>query len=392
MHARTATLVQAGLIAFLASSFFITIALVPVPADYLPERIARADRKGMMYGYVFLPWEQLMASGVAEDYMDLVAQCLDFCYVHAQWSVCGLDNDTLNENYLGNLTTFIAGLGARGVKVIIHVWVSSYSPTWMHAHTPELVGQGDRWQGIDPATTNATLLAHRNALKWSMVRYHELLCQHLRDAGVEDHVMGFCLDDETQGTNWTDFFTALTSTTKAFNASWETMVMFNRPDMYHVTGEAGMDVHAMDPYVQDEKFVQMISYAYLHSGVDKISVLIDAMGDHDDVAFHAKMRRQAWIAWFMGADSIGWYTFMYGNDQWACARNRWTSGLGPGITAKTIAANETATDIRMLNAAYAKVLGSGDGGGMADLERAYVLAKRNDFTGARAIVKGVLGA
>jgi hypothetical protein len=394
MHTTTKPIValQLSIIIFLAGSYFVTLAAVRDPSDYLPDRIARSDRRGMMYGYVFLPWEDLMMSGVEDQYMDLVAQCLDFCYVHAQWSVCSVDNDTLNENYLGNLTAFIAGLGARGVKVVVHEWVSSYSPAWMLPFTPELAGQGDRWQGIDPATANTTALIHRNALKWSMVHFHQQLCQYFRDHGVEDDIMGYCLDDETQSENWNDFFAALTDATHASNATWETMVMFNRIDKYHVTKDAGMDVHAMDPYDQDPTFVQKITYAYEQSGVDKISVLIDAMGGHEDAAFHAKMRRQAWIAWFMGADSIGWYTFLYGSDQWACARSRWIDDLGPGITPKTIAANETAIDIRLLNQAHAKVTSTSNASAMAILQQAYTLAKQNEFTSARELVQGVINA
>ncbi len=119
------------------------------------------------------------------------------------------------------------------------------------------------------------------------------------------------------------------------------------------------------------------------------------MGGHDDGQFHDKMRRQAWIAWFMGADSIGWYTFMYGNDVWACARNRWTEGLGPGITAKTNATIEAAIDVRKLNEAYANVRAmpaSEQGQWMALLEKAYARAKVNDFTGARQAVQEVIDA
>ncbi|MHA1679985.1 MAG: hypothetical protein ACTSUE_03190 [Promethearchaeota archaeon] len=385
--------VQLVLVGFVLSSYFVTVSFIRDPSDFLPERLARSDRKGMMYGYVFLSWEDLMNSGVEGEYMDLVAQCLDFCYVQAQWSVCGLDNDTLDQNYLGNLTSFISGLGIRGVKVIIHIWVSSYSPSWMNAYTPELIGQDDRWPGIDPGTTNSTMLEHRNALKWSMIRYQELLCQYFIDEGVGDDIMGFCLDDETQSENWNDFFANLTTTIHSFNSTWETMAMFNRIDKYHVTGEAGMDVNAMDPYDQDMKFIQKITYAYQHSGVDKISVLIDAMCAHDDITSQNKMRRQAWIAWFMGADSIGWYTFLYGTDKWACALSRWASGLGPGITNKTQTTIETAIDIRKLNQAYNHINGTiGFNDGLARLEDAYLLAKQNRFTQARTIIDEVIAS
>lgn len=388
-----AAVVHGGILAFLVSALFIPVLLVTPPSDYLPQKINRSDRRGAMYGYVFLDWESLMSSGVEDQYMDLVNQCLDFCYIHAQWSKCALDNDTLEQDYLGNLTAFIAGLGARGVQVVVHVWVSSYSPSWMHPFVPELIGKGDRWDGIDPDTTNSTLLQHRNALKWSMVHFQEMLCTYFIDENVDQHILGFCLDDETQSENWLDFFSELTTTIHGFNSSWETMAMFNRIDKYHLTGDAGMDVHGMDPYNDDAKFVEKIHLGYELSGVDKVSVLIDAMGDHDNTIFHDKMRRQAWIAWFMGADSIGWYTFLYGSDDKACARNRWISGQGPLITAKTNATIETAIDIGKLNEAWNAVQAlpqNEQHHSLEQLQDAYALAKVNDFDGARLKVQEVI--
>jgi len=392
---RRVAMIQACIVIGLVSSYFITIATIQTPPDYLPDRIARSDRKGAMFGYVFLPWETLMANlSVANQYMDLVAECLDFCIVHCQWSVCGKSNDTLNLNYLENLSLFIAGLYTRGVQVVIHVWTSSYSPAWLYPFVPELIGKGDRWQGIDPATTNATLLQHRQVLKWSIVHYQQLLCQYFIGKGLGNAILGYCLDDEPQSEYWMDFFHDLTVAIHVVNSSWETMAMINRVDKYHMTGDAEMDVNGMDPYDQDGTFIDKITYAYQVSGVNKLFVLIDAMGGQDDAVFHAKMRRQAWIAWFMGADAIGWYTFLYSNDQWACALNRWSQQLGPGITAKTIAANETASDVRLLNQAYKKIAASSNetarSAWTAKLLEAYAQAKFNRFTKARALVQEVL--
>nr|MDO8109788.1 hypothetical protein [Candidatus Sigynarchaeota archaeon] len=394
-RSRKIAFVQICLLASLVSSYFITIAAIQTPSDYLPDRLSRIGRRGDMYGYVFLSWDQLMANQtVADQYMDLVAQCLDFCYVHCQWNGVAKDNDTLDLDYLGNLSAFISGLGSRGVSVVIHVWVSSYTPSWMYPYVPEVVGQDDRWQGIDPATMNATALQHRQALKWSMIRYQQLLCQYFIGKGLGSNIKGFCLDDEPQSEYWLDLFQDLTDVIHGFNSSWETMAMFNRIDKYHMTGDAGMDVHAMDPYDQDGRFIEKITYAYQVSGVDKISVLIDAMGAHDDVVFHAKMRRQAWIAWFMGADSIGWYTFLYGNNDWACAISRYTDGLGPGITAKTNATIETAIDVDLLNQAYAKISGTSNPVTRSVLTSkllaAYAHAKLNEFIEARALLEEVL--
>jgi len=227
LSVKSVAILQIAVIAFLAGSYFITMAAIRDPSDYLPDRIARSDRKGMMYGYVFLPWEDLMASGAADQYMDLVAQSLDFCYVHAQWSVCGLDNDTLNQAYLGNLTSFIAGLGARGVKVVVHEWVSSYSPSWMLAYTPELAGQGERWQGIDPATARRDGAVAPERVEMVDGALSRDALPYFRDHARRRRHHGVLLDDETQSEHWTDFFAALHRGDHAFNATWETMAMFN---------------------------------------------------------------------------------------------------------------------------------------------------------------------
>ncbi|MHA1792823.1 MAG: hypothetical protein ACTSVI_09280 [Promethearchaeota archaeon] len=389
-------LFQVVVIGIVVSSFFTTELIITQPTDFLPDKIAREDRKGKMFGYVFVSWDKFMSSGVQDEYMDLIAESLDFCYVHAQWSVVGKDNDTLDLNYLGNLTSFIRGVGSRGVQVIIHVWVSSYSPSWMNSYTPELIGQKDRWMGIDPNTTNSTALMHRNALKWSMVHYIDLLCDYFESENLTSNILGFCLDDETQSEYWLDFFADITKKIHAHNSSWETMAMFNRPDKYHMTGDAGMDVNAMDPYDQDVALVEKITRAYSVSGVQKLSVLLDAMYDHDNLFKHDKMRRQAWIAWFMGADSIGWYTFMYGDDQWACVLNGWKEGQSPTLTHKTSTVIEAAKDIHYLNAAYEKIKSISSSVEqqqlMSRLQEAYRAAKMNNFDLARIKVLEVINA
>ena len=398
MNTRTKkiAIVQGMSCVIVLSLFISTVAIMEHPSDYLPDRIARSDRKGEMYGYVFLPWSNIMSSGVAEEYMDLIAQCLDFCYVHAQWSLIGTDNNTLNENYLGNLTDFIRGLGARGVDVVIHIWTSSYTPTWMHQYTPELVGQKDRWPGIDPNTENQTALEHRKNLKNSMLHFQSQLCQYFINQGVGDHIRGFCLDDETSSDNWTDFFAELTDVIHSYNSSWQTQVMFNRIDKYHISKEAGLDVHAMDPYDQDVRLIQKIHYAYNVTGMDKISVLLDAMTDHENNAENKQMRRQAWISWFMGADSIGWYTFLYSTDTWACALNNWSVGEGPGITSKTQTVLSTANDIWNLNEAYEKISNQADlqlkEEWMDKLLEAYSAVKVNDFIRGTSLIAEVLEA
>jgi hypothetical protein len=122
--------------------------------------------------------------------------------------------------------------------------------------------------------------------------------------------------------------------------------------------------------------------------------MISAMNDHNDITFQQKMRRQAWIAWFMGVESIGWYTYLYGTDDWACVR--WNSGNGPIITGKTLAAIESKIDVDKLNSAYAKIYGESDEvvkqNLLNTLLRAYSEAKINHFDIARSLVQEVLAA
>ncbi|MHA1731425.1 MAG: hypothetical protein ACTSU5_05755 [Promethearchaeota archaeon] len=410
---RQTAIVQAGMIALVLVAFFGTIWLTQDPQDYLPERISRPTRRGVTTGYTFLDWKALMNSGVADSYVDLIARGLDVALVHAQWSVIcrnssavpepqrsSVDyfNSTLvDQDYLGNLSAFIRALGLRGVQVVVHVWVSSYTPDWMYPFTPELVGQKDRWPGIDPNTTDPEARQHRDALKYSMVRFQQMLCQYFVDQGLGDDIFGFCLDDETTTSNWTDFFSALTTTIRSFNSSWETMAMFNRHEAYQYTADSGMTMNGMDVYNHDADFVQHLTYAYEHAGTDKLFVIIDAMNEHDAKPENDKLRREAWIAWFMGADAIGWYSFLSGREEWSCAKIQYQDGLPPGETSKTKAALAACEDVHDLNAAWDKVTSVGrdspEGRRLeTSLLRAYAEAKASNFEGARDLLEGVLRA
>ncbi|MHA1820037.1 MAG: hypothetical protein ACTSVC_06155, partial [Promethearchaeota archaeon] len=329
------------------------------------------------------------------EYIDLVAQGLDFAFVHAQWSVVGKEgNDSLDLNYLGNLTNYIKALRAKGVQVVIHIWVSSYSPAWLYPLVPELVGQPDRWSGIDPNTTNQTALEHRQILKNSMIYYVQRLCNYFNSSGLISDIRGWCLDDETSSEYWADFFRDITKVLLSYNASWRIGAMFNRYDKYHLTGETGMTTNYMDPYDSDYRFVQKITYAYQVSGVNNISVLIDAMGPHDDEGSNNMMRREAWIAWFMGADSIGWYTYLYPTDKWACVK--WNDGNGPITSAKTQAAINTKSDVHLLNKVYAKIYNTNNttlkNEWTNELFTAYRLAKINQFNDAVSILNQIMEA
>lgn len=390
-------IVQSIIIISSLGLFFGTMAWYPMGEEYDWDRIERRQEVlggASMYGYTFQDYDVFMHSTAKDDYLQYVYDGLDFAFVKAQWSVLGIDNDTLNTEFLDNLTLYVNELAANGLQVVIHTWVSSYSPEWLYPLVPELVGKSARWMGMDPDSTNETLLEHRRILKNSMIRFHEMLCDYFVNEGIDQHIRGFCLDDETQSDYWTDFFSEITDLLLTYNSSWRIGAMFNRYDKYKMTGDTGMTCNYMDPYNQDPEFIRKIQYAYDISGVDNISVLIDAMGGHDDVAFHKKMRREAWISWFMGVDSIGWYTFIYPSDEWAVLK--WNGGQTPIETDKTRAAIAAKVDIDTLDSAYQKIYNIPNEeqkeSWKTTLLEAYHLARINRFNDARNLVQEVIDA
>ncbi|MHA1897065.1 MAG: hypothetical protein ACTSU2_06680, partial [Promethearchaeota archaeon] len=100
------TIVVSIITAMIVILFLSAVAYTRPPPDYLPDRIeSRYLESGgaKMYGYTFVSWDKLMNSNHSAEYIDLVAQGLDFAFVHAQWSVVGKEgNDSLDLNYLGN--------------------------------------------------------------------------------------------------------------------------------------------------------------------------------------------------------------------------------------------------------------------------------------------------
>lgn len=409
-------MLQIIFISFTISTFFITLNVIEDPEDYLPDRISNPTRKGTINGYTFLDWENLMSNqSLAEEYMDLAARSLNCTYVHCQWSIVGLDNDTLNLDYLDNLTLWIKGMAERNVKTLIYTWVSAYSPDWMIEYTPELVNPETGkirtcWYGIDPNTSNQTKLLHRNNLKNSMLRYYEMLIDYFIGEGVMNNITGFNLDDETNidpdspdgKSYWNDFFADITDYIHSRNANWEVHAMWLSRETYEIAGIAGFDINAFDAYTQDAEIVQRITYSYMYSGVEKASVVLSAMYLPEDMVSMIQAQRQAWICWFMGVDSIGWYSFYYGDmsgDSWTCAILHYTEEvpMGPERTAKTDAVEEIADDFYNLNRAWEKIESSGrssDVGKLLEkrLLRAYYYAKASKFDRARTILSEVVNA
>ncbi|MHA1338353.1 MAG: hypothetical protein ACTSRZ_00445 [Promethearchaeota archaeon] len=397
-------------------SFFSTIIIIKNPDDYLPDKISLPDRKGTIFGYTFLEWETLMANETnAAKYMDLAARSLNCCYVHCQWEIVGLSNNSLNLNYLGNLSLYIKGLAARGLKVQIYTWISSYSPSWMFNFVPELVDPNTGkcktcWYGINPNSQNTTEIQHRNILKWSMLHYYDLLSQYFIDNELEENISGWNLDDETNidpnspdgKSYWNDFFKEITDLLHSKSDKWEVHAMWLSINTYEIAGIAGFDVNAFDAYCQDQELIQRITYSYQNSGVEKCSVVLSAMFLPNDIYALTKMRRLAWICWFMGVDEIGWYSFYYGDmegESWTCAILHYNDPIpkGPERTKKTDAVEEIARDYYLLNKAWKKIEAVGrttDFGKKLEnkLIKSYYFAKASMFDKAMQILMEVINA
>lgn len=384
----------------LFAGFFGTLYFIRNPSDYLPEKIARVDRRSLLYGYTFLPWEELMPNNtLATDYLNLAAQALNCCYVNVQWSYASLDNHTLNLNYLNNLSLYLDGLRNRSMTAVIYTWCAHYYPKWLFPFVPVVVNadkHGSNWNGIDPLTQNASLLIQRSILKSSYLHFYNLLCDYFVMKGFQTTILGFNLDDEPDTTNWNDFYTEITTLVHNKYNKWQTQVMWLNPHRYAITSEVGLDVQAFDAYCQDFEFIQRITHAYDTSGNRPVSVLMSAMFDHDDYASMQQLRRQSWIAWFMGCDSYGFYSFYYGDPEWSCAIMRLDDGLGPEITEKTYLILNITQDIWLLNRAYQRIGEESDGKYQEYLESklldGYRFAKASEFDEALLYIKDVINS
>ena len=71
--------------------------------------------------------------------------------------------------------------------------------------------------------------------------------------------------------------------------------------LYHLA--KNLDFLSLDPYGPDEDVASRIKFSW-SLGFEKLSWLLNGMGA-DNSANGLRMRT-SWIAWFMGANSIGW--------------------------------------------------------------------------------------
>jgi hypothetical protein len=287
--------VTASLLIFAVVSNIFT-AVIPTDTTWTHE--VSYQRSGDLYTYLYY-YDEILGDPNKEIWLADIAGTFDYVYIIAQWELYFPNNNTFNASRFENVTKIIRELGVRGCQSVIHTWYSSYHPTWLEEYVPELKGTQVRWKGMDPSNP------HYDILMYSNLQYLTLLTSHLKNEYLSDYIIGFCLDDETSSDNWLKVCQESTKHIHTINANWTVTSMFNNEDRYHMA--KNMDYLATDIYDYDAGVVSKMNYAY-RIGLDKISLLLNGM-DNDTVEIGNRMRRQGWIAWFMGADTIGWWCY-----------------------------------------------------------------------------------
>jgi hypothetical protein len=127
--------------------------------------------------------------------------------------------------------------------------------------------------------------------------------------------------------------------------------------------------------------------------VGKISVLLNGMDTFSQDSYN-RMRRQAWIAWFEGADTIGYWCYnIYWNGYRGSDSNNWFfmpyNSTGPQSNPKDQAVKDFRSDLMLLKTGESKRLNALDAGNVNlatriqdIMEKAYSYAKNDDFTNA----------
>jgi len=369
----------AGLLMFAILANVVTVA---IPFDTSYSHPVNYARSGKLYTYLYY-YDEILGDPNCNAWLDDIAAKFDYVYIIAPWGTYFKSNTTLDEVGLTNVTRIMKALGDRGCNVVVHTWYSSYHPKWLEFDVPELIGTEVRWAGMSIDNP------HYDTLMFTNLQYLKLLTGYFLGQSVSN-IIGFCLDDETSSDNWMKVCMESTKFLHSVNSNWNITSMFSNERRYHMAGV--MDYLALDPYDDDIGVMEKIRYG--HSlGVGKLSVLLNGM-DNDTEENGLRMRRQAWIAWFMGADSIGWWCY---NIYWHGFRggvpNNWFfmpyHTNGPQITNKSQAITDFNSDIILLRALESKRLASIESGNSiltqqieTGLQTAYSYAKSNDFTTA----------
>jgi len=346
-------------------------------------------RTGQLYTYLYY-YDEILGDPNKDKWLDDIADSFDFVYLLVVWRDAHKTNDSLNMDYLYNITEIGKELNKRGCELVIHTWISSYHPSWLVPHCPPLNGTSVRWQGLPETDPYYWTLTYTN------LQYIRLVAEHFQSQNLT--IQGFCLDDETQSDNWGQHMRLAKDLLHSINSSWYVTAMFCTSQLYHLA--KNLDFLSLDPYGPDEDVASRIKFSW-SLGFEKLSVLLNGMGA-DNSTNGLRMRRQAWIAWFMGADSIGWWCYnIYWHGIRAGEPNDWFfmpySEDGPTYGPKGTAVKEFRQDNDLLNQIEAKRLQALNNQDLTKanhyrtmLDKAYDLALNDDFDGARKILNEVL--
>jgi hypothetical protein len=321
---------------------------VIIPSDTSWTYKTEYVRSGKLYTYLYY-YDEILGDPNRDAWLQDISSTFDFVYVIAPWGYYFTDNQTLDEAGLTNTTQMIRELGRRGCQTVIHTWYSSYHPAWLEDYVPELKGTDVRWKGMALDNLHYDILMNTN------LQYLRLLSNYLIRENVSDYLYGFCLDDETSSGNWAKVCLESTKLLHTFNASWQITAMFNNERQYWMAGY--MDYLAMDPYDDDQGVVSKMKYGQ-SLNVGKLSVLLNGMSP-DNEANGNRMRRQGWIAYFMGADSIGWWCYnIYWHGKRGGVDNDWFfmpyNATGPGFSFKDQGVQGFRLDMTLIKQVEAK--------------------------------------
>ena len=141
-------------------------------------------RSGDLYTYLY-NYDQILGDPNKDLWLDDIANTFDFVYLLVVWRNAHKTNDTLNMDYMYNITEIAKELSNRGCEIVIHTWISSYHPSWLVQYVPELSGTSVRWQGLPEDHPNYWTLTYTN------LNYQRLVAEHFQSHNIT--VQGFCL-------------------------------------------------------------------------------------------------------------------------------------------------------------------------------------------------------
>jgi len=275
--------------------------------------------------------------GILDDLDDMV----NIVMVSIKGSFIFPNNWTPDFSSLNRVKNLLGNLSAHGIDAIIHLYSTHGLPSWVEENSTETyVKNGYRIQ-VPPND-------------WTYWNYMEQYCKITANfLNGTSNIYGYCLADEPNTNMYVDLYGNMSLWLKSVNPELQITIMLNRVTAYEAY-EPVCDFFAIDPYQSDIDFANTLKSA--REATDKkIIVLQSGMGSDDGVSA-LRMRREAWIAWFMGADQIWFWSY---NIYWEGFRGgepndwhvvRWDPNDNRVLrTSKADAAVEIKRDIELLS-------------------------------------------